>query len=173
MGSRVNYPDLDLMKLLMAFFVVEIHTRPLRDLPAAEFIVEGVEVLAVPFLLHRVGIPVLQGPERRGLRDCGIEGRRAGTEDHRQAVASLSYLDGSVLAGDRVRRCAAGQEPPWRRRLLCKGHFVRWRELLLVALVVPACQRRGLCACLSMPAGGSPRGGFWLFRRAFCLRGTC
>ena len=48
-AKRVNYPDLDLMKLLMAFFVVEIHTRPLRDVPAAEFIVEGIEVLAVPF----------------------------------------------------------------------------------------------------------------------------
>ena len=46
---RVNYPHLALMKLVMAFFVVEIHTRPLRDVPAAEFIVEGIEVLAVPF----------------------------------------------------------------------------------------------------------------------------
>lgn len=28
---RINYPDLDVMKLLMAFLVVEIHTRPLMD----------------------------------------------------------------------------------------------------------------------------------------------
>ena len=48
-AKRVNYPGLDLMKLVMAFFVVEIHTRPLRDVPAAEFIVGGIEVLAVPF----------------------------------------------------------------------------------------------------------------------------
>ena len=46
---RINYPDLDLMKLLMAFFVVEIHTRPLKNVPVAEFVVEGIEVLAVPF----------------------------------------------------------------------------------------------------------------------------
>ena len=48
-AKRVNYPDLDLMKLLMAFFVVEIHTRPLRDMPIANFLVEGIDVLAVPF----------------------------------------------------------------------------------------------------------------------------
>ena len=47
--KRVNYPNLDLTKLLMAFFVVEIHTRPLQDLPPAEFIVKGIDVLAVPF----------------------------------------------------------------------------------------------------------------------------
>lgn len=47
--ARVNYPDLDLAKLLMAFLVVEIHTRPLSGIPAAEFIVRGIDVLAVPF----------------------------------------------------------------------------------------------------------------------------
>lgn len=46
---RVNYPHLDLIKLAMALFVVEIHTRPLRDVAFAERIVEGVDVLAVPF----------------------------------------------------------------------------------------------------------------------------
>ena len=47
--ARVNYPDLDLAKLAMALFVVEIHTRPFRDVPLAEYIVEGIDVLAVPF----------------------------------------------------------------------------------------------------------------------------
>lgn len=37
------------MKLVMAFFVVEIHTRPFLDWPAIELLVEGFEVVAVPF----------------------------------------------------------------------------------------------------------------------------
>lgn len=52
MGSksfRANYPDLDAMKLLMALLVVEIHTRPLRCISEAEFVIEGFESLAVPF----------------------------------------------------------------------------------------------------------------------------
>lgn len=48
-AKRVNYPDLDLLKLLMAFFVVEIHTRPLRGFPVAESAAECFDVLAVPF----------------------------------------------------------------------------------------------------------------------------
>ena len=48
-AKRVNYSDLDLIKLVMAFLVVEIHTRPLLDIPAAEFVIEGIDVLAVPF----------------------------------------------------------------------------------------------------------------------------
>lgn len=47
--GRVNYPDLDIMKLVMAFLVVEIHTRPLVGYPIAEALVEGLEVVAVPF----------------------------------------------------------------------------------------------------------------------------
>lgn len=48
-SERVNFPNLDIMKLVMAFFVVEIHTRPLRDFPAAETVIEGVDAAAVPF----------------------------------------------------------------------------------------------------------------------------
>lgn len=39
MGSKVmraNYPDLDVAKLLMAFLVVKIHTRPLVGFPCRE-----------------------------------------------------------------------------------------------------------------------------------------
>ena len=46
---RVNYPDLDWMKLLMALFVVEIHTRPFMGHPTAEAVIGGLEALAVPF----------------------------------------------------------------------------------------------------------------------------
>lgn len=46
---RVNYSDLDIAKLLMAFLVVEIHARPLMEFPLAERIIEGIDVVAVPF----------------------------------------------------------------------------------------------------------------------------
>lgn len=38
--NRVNYPDLDLMKLFMALLVVEIHTRPLIGFHFAEIAIE-------------------------------------------------------------------------------------------------------------------------------------
>lgn len=47
--ARINYPDLDIIKLVMAFLVVEIHTRPLMDFNFAEKVIEGIDVVAVPF----------------------------------------------------------------------------------------------------------------------------
>lgn len=46
---KVNYPDLDTAKLLMACLVVEIHTRPFEALAIPEVIIEGIDVVAVPF----------------------------------------------------------------------------------------------------------------------------
>lgn len=46
---KVNYPDLDIMKLAMAALVVEIHTRPFVGLPLVERLIEGIDVVAVPF----------------------------------------------------------------------------------------------------------------------------
>lgn len=48
-NGRVNYPDLDTAKLAMAFLVVEIHARPLMGFPLFEGIIEGIDVVAVPF----------------------------------------------------------------------------------------------------------------------------
>ena len=48
-SARVNFPDLDITKLIMALLVVEIHTRPLVGWPLAHAIVQGIDVLAVPF----------------------------------------------------------------------------------------------------------------------------
>lgn len=50
-ARHVTFPDLDIVKLLMALFVVEIHTRPLYDFDStiANRIIEGVDCLAVPF----------------------------------------------------------------------------------------------------------------------------
>lgn len=52
---RVNYPNLDLMKFFMALFVVEIHTRPLKGFYFAETVIEGIDVLAVPFFFLASG----------------------------------------------------------------------------------------------------------------------
>lgn len=59
-ANRVNYPDLDLMKLLLALLVVEIHTRPLMGFHFAEIVIEGIEVLAVPFFFLASG-PLFSG----------------------------------------------------------------------------------------------------------------
>ena len=49
-AKQVNYPNLDLMKLLMACFVVESHTRQVLSVAVAEFVVQGIEVQSVPVL---------------------------------------------------------------------------------------------------------------------------
>lgn len=43
--KKVTFPDLDIVKLLMAVLVVEIHTRPF----GATSLVQGVDCVAVPF----------------------------------------------------------------------------------------------------------------------------
>lgn len=43
--KKVTFPDLDIVKLLMAILVVEIHTRPF----GATSLVQGVDCVAVPF----------------------------------------------------------------------------------------------------------------------------
>lgn len=44
-NKKMTFPDLDIIKFLMAFFVVEIHTRPF----GASSLVQGVDCVAVPF----------------------------------------------------------------------------------------------------------------------------
>lgn len=54
---------LDAMKLLMAFLVVEIHTRPFRDFgsPVINEIVSGVDCVAVPFFFIASGFLCFRG----------------------------------------------------------------------------------------------------------------
>lgn len=53
--AKVNYPNLDLMKFFLALLVVEIHTRPLKCFYFAETVIEGIDVLAVPFFFLASG----------------------------------------------------------------------------------------------------------------------
>lgn len=72
--ERVNYPDLDLMKLAMAFLVVEIHTRPLAGFPIAERIVEGIDVVAVPFFFMASAFLCFRGLEEGSFTDGSLPG---------------------------------------------------------------------------------------------------
>lgn len=57
-GSKsLSFPDLDIAKLIMAFLVVEIHTKPFNDLgsEAIARIISGVDCVAVPFFFIASG----------------------------------------------------------------------------------------------------------------------
>lgn len=60
-SKRVVFSDLDVVKFLMAFLVVEIHTRPF----GISSLVPGYRLHRRPVLLYRIGIFVLSG---RGCR---------------------------------------------------------------------------------------------------------
>ena len=66
---RVNYPDIDIMKLLMAFLVVEIHARPLMNFALAQKILDGIDVIAVPFFFLASGFLCFQGLGAGDFRD--------------------------------------------------------------------------------------------------------
>lgn len=72
--KRVNYPDLDVMKLVMAFFVVEIHTRPFLGWPAIELLVEGLEVVAVPFFFLASAFLCFRGLTLNDFASYGSKG---------------------------------------------------------------------------------------------------
>lgn len=87
-ANRVNYPDLDLMKLFMALLVVEIHTRPLIGFQFAEIAIEGIDVLAVPFFFLASGFLCF-----RGLSYASFgEATRAGAERVRNTIVKLLRL---------------------------------------------------------------------------------
>lgn len=86
--ARINYPDLDLMKLAMAFFVVEIHTRPLRDVFVLETIVEGLDVLAVPFFFSASAFPCFKG---LSVGDFAVSGSK-GSVRVRKTMGKLLQL---------------------------------------------------------------------------------
>ena len=73
---RINYPDLDVMKLLMAFLVVEIHTRPLMDFQFAEKIIEGIDVVAVPFFFLASGFLCFRGLDELAFAKASFAGAK-------------------------------------------------------------------------------------------------
>lgn len=87
-AAKVNYPYLDLMKFLMALFVVEIHTRPLKGFYFAETVIEGIDVLAVPFFFLASGFLCFRDLNYASF-DVGIS---TGTERVRNTIFKLLRL---------------------------------------------------------------------------------
>lgn len=71
-AGRVNYLDLDIMKLVMAFLVDEIHTRPLKGLPLAETLIEGFDVVAVPFFFMASAFLCFRGLDESAFSEASI-----------------------------------------------------------------------------------------------------
>ena len=65
--KRVTFPDLDVAKFLMAFLVVEIHTRPFGNGP----IVQGIDCVAVPFFFIASAFLCFRGLAAADLADGG------------------------------------------------------------------------------------------------------
>lgn len=74
--ARINYPDLDIIKLVMAFLVVEIHTRPLMDFNFAEKIIEGIDVVAVPFFFLASGFLCFRGLDETAFNEASCTGAK-------------------------------------------------------------------------------------------------
>ena len=76
MGQNQSFPNLDIAKLIMAFLVVEIHTKPLNDVESnvVAQIVNGIDCVAVPFFFIASGFLCFRG---LALRDFGDGGSHA------------------------------------------------------------------------------------------------
>lgn len=62
-SNTLSFPDLDIAKLIMAFLVVEIHTKPFNDLGSETIarIVSGIDCVAVPFFFIASGFLCFRG----------------------------------------------------------------------------------------------------------------
>lgn len=93
--ARVNYPDLDVAKLLMACLVVEIHTRPLEAFAVPEKIIEGIDVIAVPFFFIASAFLCFRGLDEGDFADASS---RAAVRVRKTALKLLElYLIWTVL----------------------------------------------------------------------------
>lgn len=68
---RVSFPDLDIAKLVMALFVVEIHTRPLEGCGAAGDVAGAVDCVAVPFFFITSAFLCFRALQPGDFRDRG------------------------------------------------------------------------------------------------------
>lgn len=94
-SGRVSYPDLDIAKLLMACFVVEIHTRPLEAFTIPEKFIEGIDVVAVPFFFIASAFLCFRGLSEKDFSDSAS---RASLRVRKTAVKLLElYLIWTIL----------------------------------------------------------------------------
>lgn len=108
-AMRVNYPDLDVAKILMAFLVVEIHARPLMGFPLAERVVEGIDVVAVPFFFMASAFLCFRGLDEASFAEKTLPGavrvrKTIGRLLKLYLIWTVLYLPvtvfGSVIHGD-------------------------------------------------------------------------
>ena len=153
-ANRVNYPDLDLMKLFMALLVVEIHTRPLIGFHFAEIAVEGIEVLAVPFFFLASAFLCFRGLSYASFGEATL----TGAERVRNTIVKLLRLYliwtllyfpitvfGNVLLGNSLRQASLSFV---RGTLFVGENYYSWPLWYLLASVVGftivyVCLRRG------------------------------
>ena len=73
-ARAARYPVVDIVKLLMALFVVEIHTRPFRSYQILERFVEGIDCIAVPFFFIVSGFFCFRVMSKEDCRDSFSKG---------------------------------------------------------------------------------------------------
>lgn len=157
--ARVNYPDLDIVKLLMAFLVVEIHTRPLEAFAVPEKIIEGIDVIAVPFFFIASAFLCFRGLSEK---DFGDASSRASCRVRKTALKLLElyaiwtvlYLPitifGDLLYGKSLLSCIVSFV---HRSLLVGENFCSWPLWYLLAgavafALVYLCLRGGVASKL-------------------------
>lgn len=72
--KHINYPDLDIAKLLMALLVVEIHTQPFCEYPQIAGFVDGIARVAVPFFFVASAFLCFRGLEMSSFSDRSSQG---------------------------------------------------------------------------------------------------
>lgn len=141
-SRRVNYPDLDVVKLLMAFLVIEIHTRPLMGFPFAERIIEGIDVIAVPFFFLASAFLCFRGLDEASFADKALPGaarvrRTIGKLLRLYLTWTVLFLPvtvfGSVIHGDGLVHALAIFA---RGTLLIGENYYSWPLWYLLASVV-------------------------------------
>lgn len=141
-SGRINFPDLDATKLLMALLVVEIHTRPLRDYPAAETLIEGVDSVAVPFFFIASAFLCFRGLDKSAFAEPSSYGAiRARKTISKLLRLYLTWtviflpvtLFGSLINGDSV---AHGVAVFVRGMLLIGENYYSWPLWYLLASVI-------------------------------------
>ena len=165
--NRVNYPHLDMVKLVMAFLVVQIHTNPFVDIPAANFVAKGVQNLAVPFFFLASAFLCFRGLNIKGFSTASsVESTRV-----RKTIIKLLQLYiiwtvlylpvtvfGSVLLERSLLRAVASFA---RGAVLVGENFCSYQLWYLLASVVAFA-----LVYLFLRGGGhfkAPFGGFCLF----------
>ena len=171
--TKANYPDLDIMKLVMALFVVEIHTHPFNDFPQIAHVADGIVRLAVPFFFVASAFLCFRGLGELSFAEASL----SGAERVRKTIGKLLrlYLTwtviflpvtvfGSLLNGGGLLHAVAAFV---RGTLLIGQNYYSWPLWYLLASVV------GFALVYIMLRGGVRLKWIILSSLAFLLIGYC